>query len=456
VEPAPVVHDAPAAKAAATSADAQVAAPAPTAVETAAPAAGNLPPPPAPRAADSITRLPAGGAVYFAALPEEIGVAGGAVSEAAQEAMRDLGRVLNGRSAEKLFEDASIDARGTILGALLSPSEKSARAVIDGLVAGASGKALEKLRADHEGDAIRARLLVPLRQGADPVKAAATLAKAFIGAGSVEACPGGASCGAFGAEAPLQLVRNPQAVAALYADGTDLRVDIVMPIFTKASDKVTLPVLVALRGLRGGPAGRCSRFDPGATLSVCVDGAQAGELGATTGYAKVAMALEGDNIVPKQRIEIATVGRTESQRNLTFGSPSRKLASDGTLVLHTKGNHPGATMTWALGDAARPGLEKAFAAERCAAGKAATEDLLPALIKAVGDPGKEFTDPKKVYEDFREAGWGAFPIALSGTWLNQLGVLTTLKSKVRELPASIQVCLHTEGGRLGLAVKPAP
>ena len=142
VEPAPVVNDAAVAKAAATpGAEAQVAAPAPTAVETAAPAAGNLPPPPAPRAADSITRLPAGGAVYFAALPDEIDVTGGVVSEAAQEAMRDLGRVLGVRSAEKLFEDAGIDARGTVLGALLSPSEKSARAVIDGLVAGASATA---------------------------------------------------------------------------------------------------------------------------------------------------------------------------------------------------------------------------------------------------------------------------------------------------------------------------
>jgi hypothetical protein len=344
--------------------DGLVAAPA-SATASAAPS-----PPPAQRGVDAWAKLPKSAAMYFALRPEEMSVPGGLTGEISSELLRELRRVLGGRSPEQLFEDAGIDGRGTLLAAMVSPGEKSARAVIDGVVAGASGKALDKLVNDHQGDTLRARLLVPLRPGTDPVRAAGVLATAFIGAGSVDTCPGAASCAAFGAEAPLRVVHNPAAAATIYADGGDLRVDLLMPIFGPGSDQAMVDGLAAFRDLRGGPQARCALLDADAGFSICVDGPLAGELGATTGYAKVVQVIASASIDPKQKKELAKVGREESQRNLALASPSRKLASDGTLTLRTQGENPGAWASWALTDAARPGLEKAFSTERCAAGKA--------------------------------------------------------------------------------------
>ncbi len=443
-----------------TSARAAASAPAPAApageviaapATTAAPSAGS----PA-RGADALAKLPRGAAIYFNVRPEEIAAFGDVTGGLGGDLRQQLQRTLGGRPPEDLFNDVGLDGRGSLLAAVVSPAEKSARAVIDAVVAGVSGTALDKLVADHQGDTIRVRLLLPLRPGTDPSRAAGVLAKAFIGAGSVDTCPGAASCAAFGAETPLRVVHNPLAAATIYADGGDLRVDLLMPIFGPGPDQTMVQGLATFRDLRGGPQGRCTQHDPDAGLSLCIDGPLAGELGATTGYGKVVQALAGASIDPKQMKALAGAGREESQRNLTLASPSRKIANDGTLTLQNKGDDVNARVSWALTDAARPSLEKAFATERCATGKAFKTDLLPALVKAVGDPGKELADLKKVYEAFREAGWGAYPVALSGTWLNLLGLVTQMKTKVMEIPDSVQVCLRTEGGRLKMAVTSGP
>ena len=70
---------------------------------------------------------------------------------------------------------AGIDPRRPILGAVVPAPEKSARAVVDAMAKGASGKALEKVVRGHAADVTRVRLLVPLVSGADPRRALATV-----------------------------------------------------------------------------------------------------------------------------------------------------------------------------------------------------------------------------------------------------------------------------------------
>ncbi|MFO0761547.1 MAG: hypothetical protein U0359_34020 [Byssovorax sp.] len=410
------------------------------------------------RSADTLTKLPKGGAMYFAFRVAEIAQTSGSLGDELRAGLAEISRALGGAEPDKALAAMGLDTSGSVVGAVLSPSEKSARAVVDAMIKGTKGPALAKLEEKHMSDAIQARLLVPLKQGADVGKVAGSLAKILIGdRGVAEGCPGAKACAAFGAEAPLSWGRNNDYALAVYADGSDLRIDLWAPIYGSPDEAGGTAGLVALRALKGGSGARCALLDPNATLSVCVDGPVAGELGTTTGYAKVVGALAGEGLDPKQRIAIAKVGQAEAAQNLAFAAPSRKIATDGTFNAHLAGPHPDGVISWALADAARPSIEKAFSTERCAAGQAIVADLLPALTKAVGDPGKDFSDEKKTYEHFKEAGWGAWPVLLSGTWLNLLPLTASLQTKMRApVPAALQACLRAQNGRLDLSVRATP
>jgi hypothetical protein len=283
--------------------------------------------------------------------------------------------------------------------------------------------------------------------------AAAALVKGVTRGKAMDACPGAAACKSFGADAPLGVAQANHLAIAAYADGADLRVDVAVPLFVEATDPAAMAALVAFRAARGGFTGRCSRFDPAATLSVCVDPAAFGEMSAAQGYGKTVQAISGSSLEAPLRKKIAGVGRDEAKQNLALGSPSRRLADDGTMVLDLQSTPNALTATWALTKASQPAVEKAFAVERCAAGQAVLGELFPALRAAFGDPGPGFSDPKKTLNAFREAGWGAFGIALGGTWPNLLDGFVDLKRQVPAIPGAVRVCARVDAGRLVLSVK---
>ena len=450
--PAPASADPPVA--AAPSSSSAIAAAPSAAPATIASAAASAPPPelPPPPSAETLAKLPTGAAMYFAARTGDVSLAALPLPRALE---RDLGRSFGGKSPEVFLASIGVDGRRPILGAVVPASEKSARAVVDALAAGASSAAQDKLLHDHAGDVTHLRLLVPLTPGTDAARAAAALAQLLAGSASSEACPGAAACASFGAGAPLLVAVGERAVAA-YADGPDLRLDLALPLFASAAEPAVLAALVAFRHARGGFEGRCSRFDAGATASLCVDAAPTGDLGATTGYGMTVKALSSGGVDATMKRKLAAAGRAESQRNLELAAPARRLASDGTVVIDARRKPISGLVTWALPGTSRPAVEKAFSTERCAAGHAVTAELLPALRAAFGDPGKGFTDPKKVHESFLEAGWPAFPIALSGTWPNLLDMLTGPLGRVAEVPAAFQICARHDAGRLTLTVKQAP
>lgn len=406
--------------------------------------------------AETLAKLPPGAAVYVAVRAGELGAAVAAVP-GSQVLLREVSRELGGKEGpDAILAAAGVDLRRPILGAVVPASEKNARAVIDAVAGGASGKAEEKVVRQHAAEATRVRILVPLAKGADAGRAAAALVKTIAGGTAMDACPGARACAGFGAEAPIGVAQGERAAVAAYADGADLRLDVAMPLFVPGADPAAVEALVAFRGSRGGFEGRCSRFDAGASASACVDAARAGDLGATTGYAMTVDALSGGSIEARMRREIAAVGRAEAQQNLALAAPARRLAGDGTLSLTVQGARSRILATWALTDASRPAVEKAFAAERCAAGRAVSEQLVPALREAFGDPGKGFSDPKKAIVAFKEAGWGAFPVAFAGTWPNLLGVLSSALGKVAVVPGPLQVCARHEDGRLVMVIQERP
>jgi hypothetical protein len=431
---------------------------APAASASAAPAMDVAGPAPAveasplPPAAGALASLPPAAAAYFSARVAGLAkvMASGSLP---QEVVHELTHSLGAETPQAMIAAVGIDPRRPILGAVVGASEKSARAVVDALVKDGSEKALGKATRAHATDATFLRLLVPLASGTSPATAAAALLKGLARGTPMEACPAAAACKGFGAEAPLGITQGRHLAIVAYADGADLRLDLAMPLFVEATDPAAIAALVPFRAARGGFTGRCSRFDPGATFSVCVDAPTVGEMAAAQGYGKVMQAVSGASIEAPLRRKIAGVGRDEARRNIELASPARPLAEDGTVVMDLQKSPSSLVGTWALTKDSRPGIEKAFAVERCAAGQAIVGELLPALRTAFGDPGPGFGDPKKTLTAFREAGWGAFAATLGGTWANLIDGFGGVKGEIPTIPAGIRVCARAEGGRLVLGVK---
>ncbi|WP_437878162.1 hypothetical protein [Sorangium sp. So ce513] len=426
---------------------ASAAAPAqPAASDPAAP--GGAAPEPLPPSPEQIARLPPGAAIYASLRNSALEVAVQYVPQMAQvliEANRALG---SQHPLDVTLAKAGVDPRRPILGAVVPASEKSARAVVDAMAKGTSGKALDKLIREHAADVTRVRLLVPLASGADPRRVMAGVVDVLTGGAPLDVCPGAARCAGFGARAPLGVAQGGLAAVAVYADGADLRLDVVMPLFGSGGDPAALKELVAFGEEVGGPDGRCSRFDASPVVSMCLDPERMGELGATDGYGKIVKALSGGVVEPSMISVVATQGFAEARQNLWLAAPARRLASDGTLGVTVQGKRGRFVGSWALTDASRAGVERAFAAERCVAGDAAVKELLPALRAAVGDPGKGFDDPNKVLTAFQEAGWSAYLIAAGGSWLNLLDAIGRVLEQGPGTVPDSHVCARYDGGRL--------
>ncbi|WP_437755260.1 hypothetical protein [Sorangium sp. So ce1389] len=403
-----------------------------------------------PALAEQIASLPPGAALYFSLRSSDLDVAVQYLPELA-EILVEANRALGSQDPpDVMLARAGVDTRRSILGAVVPAPEKSARAVVDAIAKGASGEVLEKVVRAHAPDATRLRLLVPLASGADPRRALGPVIGALTGGAPLEACPGAARCAGFGARAPLGVAQGGLAAVAVHADGADLRLDVVLPLFVPGADPAAMKELVAFSGELGGPEGRCSRFDASPVVSVCLDADRLGELGATDGYGKIASALSGGSVDAKVKPMIAATGLAEARQNLWLAAPARRLASDGTLGVTVQGKRSRLVGSWALTDASRPGVERAFATERCAVGDGVARELLPALRAAFGEPGKGFDDPKKAATAFKEAGWAAYLIAAAGTWPNLLGVIASALAQGPGADPDYQLCARHDDGRLVL------
>ncbi|WP_437586275.1 hypothetical protein [Sorangium sp. So ce1000] len=416
-------------------------------------APGAAAPEPPPPSTEQIARLPPGAAIYASLRNSDLDVA---VRELPQIAtlLVEANRALGGQDPPDVtLAKAGVDPRRPLLGAVVSAPEKSARAVVDAMAKGVSGNALEKVVRGHAADATRVRLLVPLVSGADPRRALAAVIDALTGGAPLDACPGSTRCAGFDARMPLGVAQGGPAAVAVYADGADLRLDVVLPLFVSSADPAALKQLVAFSEELGGPEGRCSRFDAGPVVSVCLDLDRMGELGATDGYGKIARALSPRSVDPKAVPALAAQGLAEARQNLWLAAPTRRLASDGTLGVTVHGKRNRFVASWALTDASRAGVERAFAAERCAIGDAVVTELLPALRAAFGDPGKSFDDPKKVVTAFEEAGYAAYLTAAAGTWPNLLGVIASALAAGPGTDPDYQTCARYDDGRLVLTAE---
>ncbi len=426
--------------------------PAPSALAVAGATAPAVDVAPLPVAPDALAKLPPGAAAYFSGRLAAFSkaVATGVVP---QEILRDFTRGFGARTPDEIMGALGLDPRRPVLGAMVAASEKSARLVVDAVGKDGSGASAAKVMHAHAKDATLVRLLVPLANGKSPAVAAAALVKAIAHGTEMSACPGAAACAGFGADAPLGVAQGPYVAVAAYADGADLRVDVAMPLFVEGTDPAVIATLVPFHASRGGPGDRCSRFDPSATLSICVEAVAFGDDAAARGYGKTVEALAGAAVDASMRSKIARVGAEESRRNLELASPARRLAEDGTLVIDLQSQPNTLIGTWALTKASRPAVEKAFATERCAAGEAVLGELLPALRAAFGDPGPGFTDPKKTLVSFKEAGWGAFGVTFAGTWPNLIDAFLAMKGQIPSAPSAVRVCARADAGRLVLGVK---
>ncbi len=407
-------------------------------------------------AAEALVGLLPGAAVYFTVRLDDVFAR--LIAPVKEQLQLDaISRALGSEGPpDAALRAIGVDTSRALLGSVVPASEKDALLVIDAIAAGATNEALAAVIQAHAGEATRVRLLVPLIKGAEASRVAAALGKALGGDGSMASCPGAPACTAFAATAPLGVIQGPVAAAAAYADGPDLRLDVVQPLFVAGTDPAVLTALVAMRDARGGFEGRCSTLDTSASASVCVDSGPAGELAATLGYAEMVgyARLEPWTHNASMRSEMAVVGRPLARDSLWLAAPPRRLATDGTVSFLASSEPMSVRASWALTDAARSSVAAAFATERCASGQAVFDELVPALRAAFGEPGEGFSGPET--QRRFAAAEGRLLGALSGTWPNLLDIFSGAPAGEFGIPPALKACFHHQDGRLILDVKQGP
>jgi hypothetical protein len=110
--------------------------------------------------------------------------------------------------------------------------------------------------------------------------------------------------------------------------------------------------------------------------------------------------------------------------------------------------------SWLLTEASRKSAVETLATETCAGPKTFNEALIPALKKALGDPGADFKDEKRVMADFRDAGFGSVLIAFARIWPNMLGFVKD--SPNLGIISFNRVCARNSADRLELRMDGPP
>lgn len=414
------------------------------------PTATSTPPAAAPEAPAPVdaARLPRGAAVYFAARIGALDDLARSLPEMSRGRDRLLGQ-LGAKSLAEVLAAAGVAKDRPLLGAMLSPDEPAVRKAMAGALKDPTKPSPSQMEL---GSLLR--VIVPLEPGAQVSHLVDRLAR-MEREPTVERCPASPSCREAGGEGLVALIRTVGGIVSVRARGAIAEIDQYTPFLPDGTDPAAVRGLAVMASAPiGGPEpGRCSRFDPAAEASLCVDADRTAVFGVATGYglAMGAVLLSSGNIDMAQRLRVLEQGKQEADRNLELAAPKRRLVDDGTMVFRRDGERLSAVATWALTPESKPALEQAFAKPTCAAGQGFTSDVLPKLRKAFGDPGPDFAAPKVRLEHLKEAGWTGFPIVMSRIWPNFLpALMAELAPKVTELLGPGQVCAVVKDGRFEL------
>jgi len=356
----------------------------------------------------------------------------------------------------ELLRKLTIDPNVPIALAVVGPDVAEAKKLVESVLAAKStaGDPTKNLFAQRPPLGVFARLVIHPAKGGDLLSELEGLA----GAARLKAarCPGGALCDQFTGEKPIAVMTDSRWTAAIYRQGSELEIDFFQSRITNGEGEWRAQALASRRSIAvGGPSGRCSQIDSTADLSMCVDATRAGDLGAGLGLLMTLSAVQGGMIDPTLRSKVVAQGRKESLINLELAKPARQLADDGTLSITVARAGFKAVGSWQLTQASAPAVGKAFDKERCFDHAGVTAELFPALIKAFGDPGRDFSNVDASLMRFREAGFSSALVSFGRIWPNMLKATEMKAFTLGKLGIS-RACARVAADRLEVLVEGPP
>jgi len=395
--------------------------------------------------------LPKGAALYASVKLEMLDRTAGSLPEIERSSKR-LSKALGGSSLSAALASLGVAGDRPILIAILPGSAARSRKAVE------KAKILPVIPPGTEaGLGSGMRVILPLSPGADASRFVEPL-KSMVSEPVVDNCPGAASCERIGGEGLVAVIRGLSAGYTLRKRGDALEIDQYAAL---VEDGTHPSALLAMKALAASPLGgpeapHCSRFDPSALASLCIDPDRMAELGVVQGLGIGLGAIAVDPVEPssaeitqEQRLRLLEQSALEANRNEELAHPARRLLDDGTLVVTRSGGRERSTASFALTPASSASISQAFAAPVCAEGPAFVGEVLPKLLDAFGDPGPDFADPKAVVEHIKEAGWSALPIVLGRIWPNVLAKQgKEYRDKLELMLSGTKVCAKVKDGRL--------
>ncbi len=346
-----------------------------------------------------------------------------------------------------------LDAQRPILFATLAPAPKAVKPIAEQFAADPKGKgkkALGEIPSLKPPPALFFRVQFPLAT-ADTSKLYGRLSHILGAKAQLCSATKGDACGP--KKHQPHAIFKGERLGLTYLKAKLLTLDLAWPLLTKPDSPQLLEALVKLYENKGGPTKtRCEALDLGAAVSVCIDPDAAAQYGEFSSLCRLLSVVSVTGIDPEQLTKISQIGLRESASLQPMAQRAPKWLDDGTVSL---GGTPGQTQllgSWLATKDSRQRLAKQWSKQRCVDSTMQLKELLSSLRETFGDPGSEFKNLQDRLEEFRGAGWSAWPIAVGRTWPLYLGMLLGKPGQLFP-PFSGKYCLRFNKGRLEFEAK---
>ncbi len=293
-----------------------------------------------------------------------------------------------------------------------------------------------------------ARVLVPLKEGVNPVLAVEQLAKGINGKFESQSCSNVSCPVTPSAWTSVGVVHGFRDTVAVYATAGMLKVDIARQVFEREAAASTWlrARLAAFADETGGPAiGKCALLKTDNIASTCLDAAAIAETGTSAGYGQTFSALVGAGIGPSDVAPIAHEGRRESEANLALAAFRPRYFEDATFTWLSKGDRLEAS--WAVAGEAATKLAATLKVERCIV---KSRDAIE-VEKLIGQAFSQKADKARASELLGKAGdGGAAGMLILGSTLWPVGI--GMEYGPLQTLVGTRACMSFRDGRLQASV----
>jgi len=381
----------------------------------------------------------------WAAYPEPIR------AHSAQKLAEELG--VKVADSDGLARALALDPKMPILFATVSPSSKGIRRITEQFAADPAGKgkkALQKIDTLKPPLALFFRVQFPLASN-DPSALYGAVSRVLKA--EAQRCTEGKDNPCGKVDHQPHAIFKGEFLALSYLAAKRLTLDVALPLLIKADNPTLLSALSKLRENRGGPAKpRCEALDLNAALSACIDADAAAHYFEFLSICRLLGAVSRTAIDPEQVQKICKQGLQESASIPAIANKQPRWLDDGTFSITGPPGKSQVLGSWLTNADSKKKLSEKWSKPRCVeSAPQAMDELLKSLQESLGERGPEFGDLGKAVEQFREAGWGAWLIALGRQWPLYLEMLR--RGGASKIPIPSTYCLGLNRERLELNAK---